>query len=43
VGCNYPGTTASLEGCVNDVFNIKRFLIGTIDPVSTQRCSCNFY
>ncbi|CAE6364393.1 unnamed protein product [Rhizoctonia solani] len=27
VGCNYPGTTASLEGCVNDVFNIKRFLI----------------
>ncbi|CAE6422905.1 unnamed protein product [Rhizoctonia solani] len=27
VGCNYPGSTAPLEGCINDVFNIKRFLI----------------
>ncbi|CAE7211037.1 unnamed protein product [Rhizoctonia solani] len=27
VGCNYPGGTAPLDGCVNDVFNIKRFLV----------------
>ncbi|KAJ1309142.1 hypothetical protein OPQ81_004815 [Rhizoctonia solani] len=27
VGCNYPGSTAPLEGCINDVFNIKRFLV----------------
>ncbi|KAF8743458.1 Caspase domain, partial [Rhizoctonia solani] len=27
VGCNYPGSIAPLEGCINDVFNIKRFLI----------------
>jgi len=23
VGCNYPGTRAELQGCVNDVFNMK--------------------
>ncbi|KAH7343305.1 caspase domain-containing protein [Rhizoctonia solani] len=27
VGCNYPGSAAPLDGCINDVFNIKRFLI----------------
>lgn len=27
VGCNYPGSEAPLNGCMNDVFNIKRFLI----------------
>ncbi|QRV73109.1 ICE-like protease (caspase) p20 domain protein [Ceratobasidium sp. AG-Ba] len=27
VGCNYPGGSAPLNGCINDVFNIKRFLI----------------
>ncbi|CAE6450409.1 unnamed protein product [Rhizoctonia solani] len=27
IGCNYPGSTAPLDGCINDVFNIKRFLI----------------
>ncbi|ELU37470.1 caspase domain-containing protein [Rhizoctonia solani AG-1 IA] len=28
IGCNYPGSSAPLNGCINDVFNIKRFLIG---------------
>lgn len=28
IGCNYPGGSAPLNGCVNDVFNIKRFLMG---------------
>ncbi|KAJ1305589.1 hypothetical protein OPQ81_000586 [Rhizoctonia solani] len=27
IGCNYPGGSAPLRGCCNDVFNIKRFLI----------------
>ncbi|CAE6527952.1 unnamed protein product [Rhizoctonia solani] len=27
IGCNYPGSTAPLDGCINDVFNIKRFLV----------------
>ncbi|KAH7323360.1 peptidase C14, caspase domain-containing protein [Rhizoctonia solani] len=27
IGCNYPGSSAPLRGCCNDVFNIKRFLI----------------
>ncbi|CEL54720.1 Metacaspase-1 OS=Schizosaccharomyces pombe (strain 972 / ATCC 24843) GN=pca1 PE=2 SV=1 [Rhizoctonia solani AG-1 IB] len=27
IGCNYPGSSAPLNGCINDVFNIKRFLI----------------
>jgi hypothetical protein len=29
IGCNYPGGSAPLNGCINDVFNIKRFLVGT--------------
>ena len=27
VGCNYPGTEATLRGCVNDVKAIKALLI----------------
>eukprot|EP00798_Chlamydomonas_sp_ICE-L_P023066 gene23066-30255_t len=27
IGCNYPGTNAELQGCVNDVWSIKSLLI----------------
>ena len=27
IGCNYPGTSAKLDGCVNDVFALRSLLI----------------
>eukprot|EP00191_Tetraselmis_sp_GSL018_P008705 CAMPEP_0177600898 /NCGR_PEP_ID=MMETSP0419_2-20121207/13927_1 /TAXON_ID=582737 /ORGANISM="Tetraselmis sp., Strain GSL018" /LENGTH=390 /DNA_ID=CAMNT_0019094039 /DNA_START=85 /DNA_END=1254 /DNA_ORIENTATION=- len=29
IGCNYPGTQAALNGCVNDVFRMKSMLVET--------------
>jgi hypothetical protein len=28
VGCNYPGTDSELHGCVNDIWNMHRTLVG---------------
>ena len=27
VGCNYPGSTAELKGCINDVHTMKSLLV----------------
>ena len=27
IGCNYKGTSSELRGCINDVKNIKAFLL----------------
>ena len=27
IGCNYPNSSISLHGCINDVINIKNMLI----------------
>lgn len=27
IGCNYPGTKAQLNGCVNDALNMKKMLM----------------
>lgn len=35
VGINYPGTSAALRGCVNDVYNVRAFLRASLPFLAT--------
>lgn len=36
VGINYFGEQGELKGCINDVHNVRKFLIGMIFPSSAR-------
>lgn len=41
IGINYTGTTSQLQGCINDVLNVQRFLLEHCDfaPENIQLCT----